>query len=140
MWLLCSCVYLLASFQEHTVPANTCHCCLTAQHMISDSLWLQELLAAINAAGAAHISFNPVTKANMDKALQQACAESGIQLPGEVVTGIADSASGDLRNGLQTLQLAAVGLPLQGKGTKTSKAKARALSMLAMCICTLCKL
>ncbi|KAL0028271.1 hypothetical protein WJX79_006444 [Trebouxia sp. C0005] len=39
----------------------------------------KELLAAINAAGAAHISFNAVTKANMDKALQQACAESGIQ-------------------------------------------------------------
>ncbi|KAL0045550.1 hypothetical protein WJX82_009862 [Trebouxia sp. C0006] len=85
----------------------------------------KELLAAINAAGAAHISFNPITKANMDKALQQACAESGVQLPGEVVTGIADSASGDLRNGLQTLQLAAVGLPLQEKGTKTSKAKAK---------------
>ncbi|DBA67986.1 TPA: hypothetical protein ACH3X2_014019 [Trebouxia sp. C0005] len=85
----------------------------------------KELLAAINAAGAAHISFNAVTKANMDKALQQACAESGIQVPGEVVTGIADSASGDLRNGLQTLQLAAVGLPLQGTGIKTSKAQAK---------------
>ncbi|DBA75164.1 hypothetical protein WJX77_005220 [Trebouxia sp. C0004] len=85
----------------------------------------KELLAAMNAAGAAHISFNPVTKAHMDKALQQACAESGIQLPGDVVTGIADSASGDLRNGLQTLQLAAVGLPLEGKGIKTSKAKAK---------------
>ncbi len=105
--------------------------------MISASLWLQELLAAINAAGAAHISFNPVTKANMDKALQQACAESGVQLLSEVVTGIADSASGDLRNGLQTLQLAAVGLPLEVKGSKPSKAKARALSMLATCVCIL---
>ncbi len=103
--------------------------------MIFDSMWLQELLAAINAAGAAHISFNPVTKANMDKALQQACAVSGVQLAGEVVTGIADSASGDLRNGLQTLQLAAVGLPLPEKGTKISKAKVRALRMLAMSIC-----
>jgi DNA polymerase III delta prime subunit len=94
--------------------------------IISDLLRLQELLAAINAAGAAHISFNPLTKANIDKALQQASAESGIQLPGEVVTSIADSASGDLRNGLQTLQLAAAGLPLEEQGTKTSKAKARA--------------
>ena len=84
---------------------------------------LQELLAAVDAAGAAHISFNPLTKANIDKALQQVSVETGFSLPAGTIGSIADSANGDLRNALEALQLAAAGLPFDTTGTKNQKPK-----------------
>ncbi len=84
---------------------------------------MQELLAAIDAAGASRISFNPLTKPNIDKALQQISVEVGLRLPAESLISIAEGANGDLRNAVETLQLAAAGVPLDTQGGKNQKAK-----------------
>ena len=83
---------------------------------------LQDIAAAIDAAGACHISFNPITKPNIEKALKHIVAEVGLQLPAQLLTGIADSADGDLRNAVETLQLAAAGMPID-KASRNQKSK-----------------
>lgn len=100
----------------------SCHALLSQLDRVNGSpLLLQELLAAMNAAGASHISFNPLTKPNIEKALQQISADVGFRLPADILTSIAESADGDLRNAVETLQLASAGLPLNLKGVQNGK-------------------
>ena len=88
---------------------------------------MQDLLAAINAAGAGQISFNPVTKPNIQKALQQVSLQAGFSMPADTLTSIADSANGDLRNAIETLQLAAAGASIDTQAVKGQKGKVSAL-------------
>lgn len=85
----------------------------------------KDLLAAINAAGAGQISFNPVTKPNIQKALQQVSLQAGFSMPADTLTSIADSANGDLRNAIETLQLAAAGASIDTQAVKGQKGKAK---------------
>ena len=92
---------------------------------------MQDLLAAINAAGASQISFNAVTKPNIQKALQQVGLRAGFSLPADTLTSIADSANGDLRNAIETLQLAAAGAPIDTQAVKGQTGK---VSVLVSCM------
>ena len=83
----------------------------------------QDIAAAIDAAGAAHISFNPITKPNIEKALKSIAGATGLQLDADVLASIADGASGDLRNAVETLHLAAAGVPLNAKAANNHKSK-----------------
>lgn len=80
----------------------------------------------MDSAGATHISFNAITKLNLEKALKNIAAEVGLQLSAELLTSIADGANGDLRNAVETLQLAAAGMPLN-KAARNHKGKVRTL-------------
>ena len=84
---------------------------------------LQEIAAAIDAAGAAHISFNPITKPNIEKALKSIVNGTGLQLDAEVLSSISDGASGDLCHAVKTLQLAAAGVPINAKAVHSNKGK-----------------
>ena len=89
---------------------------------------LQDLLTAINAAGASQISFNALTKLNINKALQQISSQAGFSLPADTLNDIADSANGDLCNAIETLQLAAAGVPVDLKAAKGQKGKVQLVS------------
>jgi cell cycle checkpoint protein len=69
----------------------------------------RELAAALDAAGAAAVSFNPLTVLNVLKALRAALAAEGRALPDAVVTAVAERADGDLRAALGSLQFLATG-------------------------------
>ncbi|KAK9814703.1 hypothetical protein WJX72_010168 [[Myrmecia] bisecta] len=69
----------------------------------------KELMGVLDAAGAAHISFNPFTTPNISKALTRIAAEEGYSLASADVAGMADSAGGDLHNAVATLQLVCTG-------------------------------
>ena len=97
--------------------------------------FLQEIAAAIDAAGAAHISFNPITKPNIEKALKSIVDGTGLQLDAEVLSSISDGANGDLRNAVETLQLAAAGVPINTKAAHNSKGK---VSSMLCVIATYC--
>ncbi len=69
----------------------------------------RELAAALDAAGAAAVSLNPLTALNILKALRAALAAEGRALPDAVVTAVAERAAGDLRAALGALQFLATG-------------------------------
>lgn len=56
-------------------------------------------------AGAATINFNPVTANTITKALQGIADKEGFTLDPDTADGIAQAASGDLRNAVQSLQM-----------------------------------
>lgn len=85
----------------------------------------KDIAAAIDAAGATHITFNPVTKPNIEKALKTIAGATGLQLDADLLSRTADGASGDLRNAVEALQLAAAGVPLNAKAAHNHKSKAR---------------
>lgn len=67
----------------------------------------QEVLAALSSAGAVPIAFNPVTANNVAKLLLRVAAQEGLVLAPAVALGLAEAADGDVRNALQSLQMAA---------------------------------
>ena len=48
---------------------------------------------------------------------------TGLQLDAEVLSSISESANGDLRNAVETLQLAAAGVPISAKAAHNNKGK-----------------
>lgn len=88
---------------------------------------MQDIAAAIDAAGAAHISFNPITKPNIEKALKSIVGQTGLQLGAEVLTSISEGANGDLRSAVETLQLAAAGVPFNAKASHKGKVSCMSL-------------
>lgn len=57
-------------------------------------------------------------------------AETGLQLDAEVLASISDGANGDLRNAVETLQLAVPGVPVNAKATLKSKGKVSSVTQL----------
>lgn len=55
--------------------------------------------------------------------------EAGLQLDAEVVASISDGANGDLRNAVETLQLAAAGVPVNAKAALKNKGKVSSVTM-----------
>lgn len=66
---------------------------------------LQDLLRVIEAAGAQHVSLNPVTSTAMLKRISAVAAAERVALAPADAKALAESAAGDLRNALETLQL-----------------------------------
>eukprot|EP00891_Asterochloris_glomerata_P009829 jgi/Astpho2/9829/fgenesh1_pg.00149_%23_75_t len=90
----------------------------------------KDLLEAIDSAGAQHISFNPLTKLNIEKTLNRIAAAEGVVLPEDAASILAEAASGDLQHATESLQWLSVGKrgcpPLKGgqkKGTKRRRSK-----------------
>lgn len=86
---------------------------------------LQDLLEAIDSAGAQHISFNPLTKLNIEKTLNRIAAAEGVVLPKDAASILAEAANGDLQHATESLQWLSVGKrgcpPLKGGQKKVSK-------------------
>lgn len=70
---------------------------------------LQDLIAELEAARAASISFNPITALSAAKALRAVLAREGLVLPEAELAAICEQAGGDLRNALNTLQFVCTG-------------------------------
>ncbi|KAG2433546.1 hypothetical protein HYH02_012663 [Chlamydomonas schloesseri] len=68
----------------------------------------KDLLAALDAAGAHTISFNPVTANNIAKLLLRVAAAEGLELAPAAAVGLAEAADGDVRSALQSLQMHAM--------------------------------
>ena len=87
---------------------------------------LQELLEAIDSAGAQHISFNPLTKLNIEKTLNRIAAAEGVVLPEDAASMLAEAANGDLQHATESLQWLSAGKggrpPLKGAQKKVSNA------------------
>ena len=86
---------------------------------------LQDLLEAIDSAGAQHISFNPLTKLNIEKTLNRIAAAEGVVLPEDAASILAEAANGDLQHATESLQWLSAGKggrpPLKGGQKKASK-------------------
>lgn len=85
---------------------------------------LQDIAALVDTGDALQINLNPITKANTEKALQRIISQTGLALGPQALTSIADAASGDLHNALETLQLMCAGVavnPAAGKAKKGSQ-------------------
>ena len=95
----------------------------------SSHLWSgahpQDLLEAIDSAGAQHITFNPLTKLNIQKTLNRIAAAEGVMLPEDAVSMLAEAANGDLQHATESLQWLSAGNggrpPLKGGQKKVSK-------------------
>ncbi|EFJ42812.1 hypothetical protein VOLCADRAFT_107059 [Volvox carteri f. nagariensis] len=68
----------------------------------------KDILAALQAAGATAISFNPVTANNIAKLLMRVAAAEGHELMPATAMGLAEAADGDVRSALQALQMNAM--------------------------------
>ena len=66
----------------------------------------------MEAGHAVHISLNPITKANTEKALQRMITQNGLAMASQTVASIAEVANGDLHNALETLLLTCAGVPV----------------------------
>jgi len=64
----------------------------------------RELARALEAGGAASLALNPVTKAELGRALQRVAAGEGLALPAAAAAQIADACRGDARAAVATLQ------------------------------------
>ena len=65
----------------------------------------------MDAAGAARITFNPLTPSFAVKALARVAEAEGLPLAPEAAKALAERCTGDLRAALEALQLAAAGAP-----------------------------
>jgi cell cycle checkpoint protein len=87
--------------------------CLTdaTSSTLSDerSLGARDALACLEDAGAAHIAFNPATRAEVCKALARVAAAEGAPLPAAHAAALAEAARGDIRAAIGALQLRCAG-------------------------------
>ena len=86
---------------------------------------VQEMQAALEAVGVAHISCNPVTAGNAAKALLRVAEVERMPLSREQAHSLAEAASGDLRSALEMLQLLSVGQDPHQAPPKTQKVTSR---------------
>jgi hypothetical protein len=66
---------------------------------------VQDFQAALDAVGVAYLKCNPITDSNAAKALLRVAQAESMPLSKEQALQIAHSAAGDLRHGLEMLQL-----------------------------------
>lgn len=97
---------------------------------------LQELQAALDAAGAAQIACNPITDNNVAKALARVAGEEGMPLAKEQALAVARQAAGDLRNALEALQLLCTGQQPLPPQPKSRKVRLRVHPSRRCCACT----
>ena len=84
-------------------------------------LGAQDTQAALEAAGVAHISCNPVTANNAARALLGVAQAERMALSRDQAQRLAEAASGDLRSALEMLPLLAVGQAPTQAAPKTQK-------------------
>ena len=82
---------------------------------------MQEMQAALEAAGVAHIACNPITANNAAKALLRVAEAERMPLSKEQAHSLAEAANGDLRNALEMLQLLSAGQDPTQAAPKTQK-------------------
>jgi hypothetical protein len=91
-------------------PSIICLTDATASTLSDErSLGARDALACLEDAGAAHIAFNPATKAELSKALLRVAAAEGAALPATAATALAEAARGDIRAAIGSLQLRCAG-------------------------------
>ncbi|GAQ81645.1 Checkpoint RAD17-RFC complex RAD17/RAD24 component [Klebsormidium nitens] len=78
---------------------------------------------ALERGGAARISFNDITKANICKVLRRVANEERYDPPEEDLAAIAEESGGDLRQALATLQFHCLGQSQSAKPVKKAKKK-----------------
>ena len=83
----------------------------TAAGVLSDerTLGSRDALACLEEAGAAHIAFNPATKAEVAKALLRVAAAEGAPLTQAAAAAVAEAAHGDIRAAVTALQMRLAG-------------------------------
>ena len=83
----------------------------TAAGVLSDerTLGSRDALACLEEAGAAHIAFNPATKAEVAKALLRVAAAEGATLTQAAAATVAEAAHGDIRAAVTALQMRLAG-------------------------------
>ena len=94
-------------FPCHTTDRSVAQC--DAFECVMRASRVQDMQAALEAAGVAHISCNPVTANSAAKALLGVAQAERMPLSKEQAHSLAGAANGDLRNALEMLQLLAVG-------------------------------
>lgn len=108
--------------QRCTVDVSTVLCAWQQAWVREMGAWgVQEMQAALEAAGVAHISCNPITASNAAKALLHVAEAERMPLSKEQAHRLAEAASGDLRNALEMLQLLSVGQDPHQAPPKTQK-------------------
>ena len=99
----------------------------TAAGVLSDerTLGSRDALACLEEAGAAHIAFNPVTKAEVAKALLRIAAAEAAPLTQAAAAALADAAAGDIRAAVTALQMRMGGGGGGGGGGGAARKRAR---------------
>jgi hypothetical protein len=86
---------------------------------------VQELVAALEAAGAAFIAFNPLTPPMIARALGRIAEAEGLAPPPQLLAAISEAAAGDLRSAVVTLQLQCGGLRPEAAQAAAKKVRGR---------------
>ncbi len=89
---------------------DLCQCLLTARPS-------QDLMRMVEAAGALHVSLNPVTAAAVRKRLLAVAAAERIAIGAADAERIAEGCNGDLRSALETLHVLCCGKSMKAAAT-----------------------
>ncbi len=84
------------------------------------------MLSALESMGSQAISFNPVPPTSIAKHLNQIAAQRSLNIDSAAISSIAQTADGDLRNAVLTLQVMCMGKAYAGAASSKAPGKSRA--------------